>query len=156
MNSSGNRIGTWFRVGRRFEYSILVLSIAWFLVIGLMLTWGEPPNTPLLWVFWVYAGIPPLIMTVLAFVFGPHVRRNAEKAVSSRSGPPKLAARLGFYLLLLVAAVMTWARISKIPLERHVAATPIVHFLFWDLAILAVVIGLNELSIWRKTKRAPR
>ncbi len=157
MTPGGNKIANWLRHGRRFEYTIVAVCFVWFLWIGLGLTRGEPQGTPLLWFFWVYAAIPPLIVSSLAFVFGPALRGLGKRPGSARAAqidrdPPKVDYRLGFYLLALALGVILALNVAKILLARHVRVGPIVQFLYWDLAILALLIALNEFSIWRKRR----
>jgi hypothetical protein len=159
MKINRNSMITWLRAGRRFEWTVLVICLAWFLWMGLTFTWNEPVYQPLRWVLWVYAAILPLVVVGLAFAFGPALRGLARKATLSDAravGVSKLTSRLSIYLIMFVVAGMLALNVAKVLLQRQVPATSIVRFFCWDVVVLVIIVAFNEISVWRKGRNLHR
>jgi hypothetical protein len=116
-----------------------------------------PPNTMAGVILWLFAALPPSVLAVLAFQFGPSLRNYAERKASAGSQPPKLASRLRAYFLILIVVILATVRVGGTLLERKiVAATSILHFFYLDLALLGFCIAANEVRIWRAARHDPR
>lgn len=84
-------------------------------------------------------------------------RAGRETAVASSEGAqigglPKFSYRLAFYLFLLVGGVDLISDLEKYARERNESARWLVYFFLAGMAIAAIIIGRNEVKMWRKTK----
>ena len=71
------------------------------------------------------------------------------------TGSPKLASRLRLYLVMFALALLVALELARAGVGNHLPGKSVGWLFLGDLAILAIIISLNELSIWRK-RRAER
>jgi hypothetical protein len=157
MLFSKGKAGTWLRTGRRLEYTILAVCVTGFLWMAFIILRGAPRDMTVRAILWVYVGLPPLVISVLVFEFGPSLRKYAESKVSGVRQPRNLASRLRVYFLVTLVIIFASIRVGGGLVERNIiSVTALLNFFYFDLAILVFYIVSSEVKIWRSMGQTPR
>ncbi len=146
-------MGPWLRVGKRFEYTIAVFTIASFLVFGFVLTRSAPGD--IRWMVWILMASFVFPFGFVALLIGRWLRRRqistAQTATLVDSRP-----RSKFYLVLAIVTAISANEQARIVRERHLFAATAADIFFWNFGALAVLIAIIELSQWRRRLLARR
>jgi hypothetical protein len=145
-------MGPWLRAGRRFEYTIAVLTITSYLVFGFILTRSEPSD--IRWIAWILLATFVFPFGFVALLLGRWRRKQtstAQTAVRVTSRP-----RSSTYLVLAIVTAISATEQARINLEKHFFAANAADIVFWNFGALALLIAITELSQWRKRLLARR
>ena len=155
MSSGHGNPPEWLRVGHRLELTLLAVCIVTSVVMGLASTLGKPSGTPGLWVGWVFAGGFAFFSSAISLLAAHFVKRSwTPSQARRRETPPNLSSRLALYFVMLVLAVMLSSRLAQFALSRHMSLTWVLWIFIVDLAILILLVILNEVKVWRKRKNS--
>jgi hypothetical protein len=145
-------MGPWLRAGRRFEYTIAVVTITSYLVFGFILTRSAPSD--IRWMAWILLATFVFPFGFVALLMGRWRRKQistAQTAVRVTSRP-----RSGIYLVLAIVTAISATQQIRINSEKHLLAATAADIVFWNFGALALLITIIELSHWRKRLLARR
>jgi hypothetical protein len=134
-------MGPWLRVGRRLEWTLSLVIILGFVVIGFIQTRAAPSGEARL-IVGIYSAFCIFPLLLLGLLAARWAKRKAAKAAPPITAPTR--RRLLFYAILAVvmlAADRVWAEATGWNLS---------HILLGDVAILALLIAITEFQQWRK------
>jgi hypothetical protein len=146
-------MGTWLRIGRRFEWTMAAAAVLCFLGFGFFLTTRAPAD--IRWMVWIFVAgfvFPFALFMTLTGRLMLRASRRKESPPRERQKPLGIKTRVVIYAVFLIATMISTMGEANRVLLGHFFSISGWGVVFWNLVAVSFLITICELIEWRRRR----